>query len=54
MKQVAKQKGITRLALILVLPIVYFIGVNILKEIFGASHPYDTIDIVPVFTGRIF
>ena len=44
MKQITQQKWITWIALLLSLPTAYFFIINILKEQFGVSGPYDAID----------
>ncbi len=44
MKQLIKQKWTTWAALMLALPTACFIGINILKEVFGINGPYDAID----------
>ena len=44
MKPITKQKWFTWAALLLLFPTAYFIGANILKEIFGEAGPYDAID----------
>ena len=44
MKSVTKQKWITWTALLLSLPTAYFFLINILKDQFGVSGPYDASD----------
>ena len=44
MKHLTKQKWVTWAALLLALPTAYFFLINILKEEFGISGPYDAID----------
>ena len=44
MKSITKQKWITWTALLLALPTAYFFLINILKDQFGVSGPYDAID----------
>jgi len=44
MKHLGKQKWITWAALLLSLPTAYFFLINILKDQFGVSGPYNAID----------
>ena len=44
MKQLTKQKWITWTALLLSMPAAYFFLINLLREVFGVSGPYDAID----------
>jgi hypothetical protein len=43
MKPITKQKWFAWAALLLLSPTAYFIGANILKEVFGEAGPYNAI-----------
>ena len=44
MKSITRQKWITWAALLLSLPTAYFFLINVLKDAFGVSGPYDAVD----------